>query len=60
MATFNYTCKCGKLHETDDVWAIAHWDILLQHTCDACGCLNTIKSGKILESEEPDKKDLDK
>lgn len=50
-ASLSYTCPCGAAHACRSVWAAAHWDETLRHTCQQCGRTNDIRSGVVLRSK---------
>lgn len=51
-----YTCKCCKTYHEHPLYLYAHWTLEMNHTC-ACGAVNTILEGKVIDTERPPKKD---
>ncbi len=39
-----FTCECGKFHEFG-AYVAAHWDMILDHTCDQCGARHSVLKG---------------
>ncbi len=38
---------CNKKNDKPNVWALAHWDLELTHTCTDCGQVINILSGAV-------------
>lgn len=54
MPELAYTCPCGTTHAAS-IWAAAHWQEPMVHTCPACARKNYLHRGSVYHSVEPGK-----
>ena len=59
MPPKSFVCVCGTEHEFG-LYVLAHWDIRLAHTCDACGAKHSVLRGKTTLISKPKTKRKEK